>query len=75
MFTMRATLLNRWDSDANKWFGNVEKSMLLLGKRDIAKKARCGYCRCEEPVNYVSQIQNRYDHYVQTVPMYDVARR
>lgn len=28
-----------------------------------------GYCRCEEPVNYVSEIQNRYDHYVQIVPM------
>ena len=26
-------------------------------------------CRCEEPVNYVSEIQNRYDHYVQIVPM------
>jgi membrane-bound lytic murein transglycosylase F len=53
----------------NKWFGNVEQSLLLLGKREIAKKARYGYCRCEEPVNYVSQIQDRYDHYVQIVPM------
>jgi len=56
--------------DPNKWFGNVEKSMLMLSKRDIAKKVRYGYCRCEEPVNYVSQIQNRYDHYVQIVPMH-----
>lgn len=53
--------------DANKWFGNVEKAMLLLSNREIAKKARYGYCRCEEPVNYVSQIQDRYDHYVQIV--------
>jgi hypothetical protein len=35
----------------------------------VAKKVRYGYCRCEEPVNYVSEIQNRYDHYVQIVPM------
>ena len=56
--------------DPYKWFGNVEKSMLMLSKRDIAKKVRYGYCRCEEPVNYVSQIQNRYDHYVQIVPMH-----
>ena len=28
-----------------------------------------GYCRYEEPVNYVAQIQNRYDHYVQSVPL------
>jgi membrane-bound lytic murein transglycosylase F len=55
--------------DPNKWFGHVEKSMLLLSKRDVAKKVRYGYCRCEEPVNYVGQIQNRYDHYVQSVPM------
>jgi membrane-bound lytic murein transglycosylase F len=53
----------------NKWFGHVEKSMLLLSKKDVAKKVRYGYCRCEEPVNYVSEIQNRYDHYVQIVPM------
>ena len=55
--------------DPNKWFGHVEKAMLLLSKKDIAKKVRYGYCRCEEPVNYVSEIQNRYDHYVQIVPM------
>ena len=55
--------------DPNKWFGHVEKSMLLLSKREIAKKVRYGYCRCEEPVNYVAQIQNRYDHYVQSVPL------
>jgi len=53
----------------NKWFGNVEQAMLLLSKREIAKKARYGFCRCEEPVKYVSEIQDRYDHYVQTVPM------
>lgn len=53
----------------NKWFANVEQALLLLGKREIAKKARYGFCRCEEPVNYVSQIQDRYDHYVQIVPM------
>ena len=59
--------------DGNKWFGNVEKAMLLLSKPEIAKKLRYGYCRCEEPVNYVTQIQNRYDHYVQIVPMHEVA--
>lgn len=61
--------------EPSQWFGNVEKAMLLLSKRDIAKKARYGYCRCEEPVNYVSQIQNRYDHYVQIVPMREVTSR
>ena len=53
----------------NKWFGNVEQALRLLSKREIAKKARYGFCRCEEPVKYVSEIQQRYDHYVQVVPV------
>jgi membrane-bound lytic murein transglycosylase F len=59
----------------NTWFGNVEQAMLLVSRRDIARKVRYGYCRCEEPVNYVGQIQDRYDHYVQLVPMREVASR
>jgi membrane-bound lytic murein transglycosylase F len=53
----------------NKWFGNVERSMLLLKRRDIAKKVRYGYCNCDEPVKYVSQIQSRYDGYAKLVPL------
>ena len=62
-------LANQMGLDPNKWFNHVEKALLLLSKKDVAKNARYGYCRCEEPVNYVSQIQDRYDHYVQMVPM------
>lgn len=53
--------------DPNKWFGNVEKAMLLLSKPAVARKARFGYCRCEEPVKYVSEIQSRYDAYSKLV--------
>lgn len=53
----------------NKWFGNVEKAMLLLSKPEYAKKARHGYCRCEEPVKYVSEIQTRYDSYSKLVSL------
>lgn len=53
----------------NKWFGNVEKAMLLLQKPEFAKKARYGYCRCSEPVKYVSEIQTRYDAYSKLVPL------
>jgi membrane-bound lytic murein transglycosylase F len=55
--------------DRNKWFQNVEKAMLLLSKREVAKKVRYGYCRCEEPVKYVSEIQSRYDTYVKVVSL------
>lgn len=50
--------------DPHKWFGNVEKTMLQLQDPKVAKRVRHGYCRGEEPVNYVSQIQLRYDNWV-----------
>ncbi len=54
--------------DPNKWFGNVEKAMLLLQRPAYARRARHGYCRGAEPVKYVSEIQTRYDGYVKLVP-------
>jgi membrane-bound lytic murein transglycosylase F len=51
-----------WDS--TRWFGNVEKAMLLLSKREYARKARFGYVRGREPVEYVRQIHRRYLGYV-----------
>ncbi len=51
-----------WNS--NRWFNNVEKALLLLSKRKYAKKARHGYVRGLEPVNYVRQIKDRYNAYV-----------
>jgi membrane-bound lytic murein transglycosylase F len=50
--------------DPNKWFGNVEKAMLLLQQPKYYKKTRFGYCRGSEPVNYVREIQQRYLSYV-----------
>jgi len=55
--------------DPNKWFKNVETAMLLLSKPAVAGKARYGYCRCTEPVNYVSEIQTRYDSYSKLVQL------
>lgn len=49
--------------DRDKWFDNVERAMLLLARREYARKARHGYCRGEEPVRYVREIQSRYDTY------------
>lgn len=48
----------------NRWFGNVERAMLLLSKRKYAKTAKHGYVRGSEPVKYVRQIRDRYDAYV-----------
>ena len=48
-----------------KIIGNVEKAMLLLSKRKYFKQARFGYVRGTEPVNYVREIRDRYQAYLQ----------
>ncbi|AGC45825.1 glutamine ABC transporter substrate-binding protein [Myxococcus stipitatus DSM 14675] len=53
--------------DPNRWFGHVEKAMLLLEKPHYYRRARHGYCRGSEPVKYVSEIQTRYGNYVAVV--------
>ncbi|MBK7860464.1 MAG: transporter substrate-binding domain-containing protein [Archangiaceae bacterium] len=53
--------------DPMKWFGHVEKAMLLLEKPQFYRRTRAGYCRGSEPVKYVSEIQSRYDGYVKLV--------
>ena len=52
----------------DKWFGNVEKALAQLAKPEVARKARHGFCRCDEPVKYVSEIQTRYDAYSKIAP-------
>ena len=47
------------------WFGNVEKAMLLLSKPRYANQARYGYVRGSEPVNYVREIRDRHQAYLQ----------
>ncbi|HLE68813.1 MAG TPA: transporter substrate-binding domain-containing protein [Vicinamibacteria bacterium] len=54
--------------DPDKWFGHTEKAMLLLSHPRHYQRARHGYVRGSETVRYVSEIQNRYDHYVTLVP-------
>jgi len=51
-----------WES--NRWFGNVERAMLLLSKRKYSKKAKHGYVRGSEPVKYVREIRDRYQAYI-----------
>jgi len=48
----------------NRWFNNVEKAILLLSKREYYSKARHGYVRGKEPVNYVREIRQRYQAYL-----------
>ncbi len=50
--------------DSNRWFGHTEQAMLLLSKRHYAKKARYGFVNGREPVNYVRDIRQRFEAYV-----------
>ncbi len=50
--------------DPDRWFDNVENAMLLLSKQEYARRARFGYVRGREPVNYVRGIRDRYHAYL-----------
>ncbi|MCP3687940.1 MAG: transglycosylase SLT domain-containing protein, partial [Gammaproteobacteria bacterium] len=51
--------------DPDLWFENTEQAMLLLSKKQYAKKARYGFVNGKEPVNYVRQIKDRFEAYVE----------
>jgi membrane-bound lytic murein transglycosylase F len=51
----------------DRWYGNVERAMLLLEQPEYAANARCGPCRGSETVRYVSEVDRRYRLYVQHV--------
>jgi membrane-bound lytic murein transglycosylase F len=56
-----------WDDDV--WYDNVEKAMLLKSKKKYftMPEVKYGFCRGEEPVNYVQEILQRYKYYKEFV--------
>lgn len=58
-------LAEKHKKDPNTWSGNVE---YFLTKKSDPQYYRdpvvvAGYCKCEEPVNYVKDVLDRYDEY------------
>ena len=51
--------------DSDRWFDHTEEAMLLLAKKEYARKARYGYVNGREPVNYVRDIRQRFEAYVE----------
>ncbi|MFC1735335.1 transglycosylase SLT domain-containing protein [Candidatus Hydrogenedentota bacterium] len=51
--------------DKSKWDDDVAEYMLKLSNRKFFsdKAVRYGYCQGEQPVRYVSEILDRYNHY------------
>ena len=49
----------------DRWFGHTENAMLLLAQEKYAKKARFGFVNGAEPVNYVRDIRQRFEAYIE----------
>lgn len=60
-------LAEKYDKDPKKWDDNVEFFLLNKSKPKYFNDPVCksGYCRGEEPVNYVRDIINRFEQYKQ----------
>ncbi|MDH5392106.1 MAG: transporter substrate-binding domain-containing protein [Gammaproteobacteria bacterium] len=56
-------LARRMGWNANRWFNNVERAMLLLRLKKYYRKARFGFVRGREPVKYVRNIKQHYEAY------------
>ena len=57
--------------DANVWDGHVQQMILALSSSEHYNKPMIqhGYVRGIEPVNYVDEILERYEHYRQFIPL------
>jgi len=59
--------------DPNVWFDQTEKAMLLKSQKKYFNDpvVKYGYCRGEEPVNYVKEIFERYQYYIEFIELKD----
>jgi len=48
------------------WDGNIAECLLMKSKKEYFNDevVKFGYCRGEEPVKYVAEIEERYEHYL-----------
>jgi len=60
-------LARQMGRNPNLWFGNVEDAMRLLAKPEYARRAKCGFVRGQEPINYVRQIVARHRTYMDLI--------
>ena len=58
-------LAEKNNKDPNIWTGNVDEFILLKSNPKYYRDpvVKYGYCRGEEPYNFVSEILERYEHY------------
>lgn len=58
-------LAEKFDKDPNVWDENVDYYLLNKSKPEFYRDSvvKYGYCRGEEPYNFVTEILERYEHY------------
>jgi membrane-bound lytic murein transglycosylase F len=58
-------LCRKYHKDPNKWDDNVEYFLLKKSEPKYYRDpvANAGYCKCEEPVNYVKDVLDRFEQY------------
>lgn len=63
----------KYDKKPNEWTNSVDFYLLNKSKQKyyMDNVVRFGYCRGEEPYNYVKNILNRYEHYKNVIPYKD----
>jgi len=61
--------------DKNRWFGNVEKAMLIMAKPFEREGEIIRNCRCGQTVVYVREIRTLYNNYVRLIQATQIAGR
>ncbi len=58
-------LAEKYGKDPQKWFDNVEFYLSQKSEPEFYRDpiVTAGYCKCEEPINYVRDILDRYEEY------------
>ncbi|MBL7859077.1 MAG: transporter substrate-binding domain-containing protein [Cyclobacteriaceae bacterium] len=58
-------LTEKHGGDPNVWDGNVEMYLLKKSEPEFYQDAvvMAGYCKCEEPVNYIKDVLERFEEY------------
>jgi len=62
-------LAEKYDRNPDKWENNVAHFLIKKSKSEFFNDdvVKFGYCRGEEPVNYVTEIFERFEHYLKLV--------
>jgi membrane-bound lytic murein transglycosylase F len=61
-------LARRLGRNPDRWTGELETVIPLLARSDYYERAQHGYCRCQEPVDYVRRIREQYAAYRTLLP-------